>query len=147
MPTDDEFINDGFRTQTPGLDDMDEVNWPQHSVTSPRRTFTPSSQISTSKTSMKQKSVECEEVRNTLDKVTIVVIRLAESINPLKGLVSRFSEVVTMHPLIPSEKEMLVLDFLVSNDIRALAFLSLNAEKQIKWLETNCHLGSSGHTP
>eukprot|EP00268_Persea_americana_P051107 TRINITY_DN5621_c0_g1_i3.p1 TRINITY_DN5621_c0_g1~~TRINITY_DN5621_c0_g1_i3.p1 ORF type:complete len:159 (+),score=36.73 TRINITY_DN5621_c0_g1_i3:996-1472(+) len=87
MPTDDEFMNDDFRTQTPGLDDMDEVNLPQHSVTSPRHRTEPPNQTGTSRSSKKQKSVECEEVRNTLDKVTNAVIKLAESVNSLEGLI------------------------------------------------------------
>ena len=56
MLTDDEFINDDFCAQTPGLDDMDEANLPQHSVTSPG----PSNRTGTSETSKKQKLVECE---------------------------------------------------------------------------------------
>ena len=129
------------------MDDLDEANLPQHSVTSPRCTITLSNQTGTSRTSKKQKSVECEEVINMLDKVANAVIKLAESVNPLEGLISRVSEVVTAHPPIPEDMEMLVLDFLISNDRRAYSFLSLNAEKQIKWLEKNFHPGSSGHTP
>ncbi|XXG63514.1 hypothetical protein AAC387_Pa05g1686 [Persea americana] len=147
MPTDSEFINDSFRAQTPGLDDMDEANLPQHSVTSPKRTPGPSNQTSTNRTSKKQKSVECEEVRNTLDKVANAVIKLAESVNSLEGLISQVSKVVIAHPLIPEDIEMLVLNFLISNDKRAYSFLILNAEKQIKWLETDFYQGSSGHTP
>ena len=126
---------------------MDEANLPQHSVISPRHTTVPSNQTGTGRSSKKQKSVESEEVRNTLDKVANTVIKLAESINLLEGLLSQVSEVMTAHPFIPLDMQMLVLDFLLSNDRRALTFLSLNAKKQIKWLETNFCPGSSGHTP
>ena len=91
------------------MDDLDEANLPQHSVTSPRCTITLSNQTGTSRTSKKQKSVECEEVINMLDKVANAVIKLTESVNPLEGLNSRVSEVVTAHPFIPAEMEMLVL--------------------------------------
>ena len=67
------------------LNYVDEANLLQYSVNSPMRTSMPSNQTSTTITSKKWKSMECEEMRNALDEVTNAVIKLVESINPLES--------------------------------------------------------------
>lgn len=141
-------MNNTMCTKTGEIDDQDGANLPQPSVNSPKRRSAPSQQTSNSRTGKKHKSNTSDEVKDTLKDVANAVKMLVERINtPLHILISQIIEVVGSLPLIPEHMEMPVIDFLVSDEKKALTFLSLKNEKKMKWLKHNFDLGSSSRSP
>lgn len=76
------------------------------------------------RTSKKHELIDREKVEKTLDQVANDAFALAEQINPLQNLSTSITKVVISYLLIPPEMKILVIDFFVRDDRRAMTFKS-----------------------
>lgn len=80
--------------------------------------------LSNRSTSKKHESIDREKVENALDQVANDAFALAEQINPLQNLITSITKVVISYLLIPPDMKILVIDFFVRHDRRAITFKS-----------------------
>lgn len=63
-------------------------------------------------------------MEKTSDQVANDAFALAEQINPLQNLITSIKKVVILYLLIPPDMKILVIDFFVRDDKRAMTFKS-----------------------